>query len=455
MHRHPLPHHKRIPAVDNKIPQDQLDYITVYERAVHEQHYTRSRIIVVSLVLICVLLITWAKFAAIEEVTRGMGVVIPSGKIQTVQNLEGGIVEELLARDGDQVTQGQALIKIKNQGFESVFNEAQTTLDGLSLEIMRLEAELNQSPLDIDAKLGQAHPELARIQQELFQSNTQFLKNQQHILEEKIKQKQSQISKIRLKIKHLKKKAGLLKQQIDITKPLVDQKIESQTEFLELQRKQADIIEQKEMAASSIPELISQVNEMEKRKEELAITFRARAQKELGQALKKRASLIEKQETFKDQVSRTLVTAPSAGIVKQIHVNTLGQVIKPGMDLVEIVPLEDKLLIEARIRPSDIAFLHPGQKATVKITAYDFSIYGGLAGHVSRISADTLKDERNQTYFLVEIVTPKTNLGTQDNPLKIIPGMTVSVDIITGKKTILSYILKPLLKAKQNALTER
>ncbi|PID72363.1 MAG: hypothetical protein CSB34_02750 [Desulfobulbus propionicus] len=142
-------------------------------------------------------------------------------------------------------------------------------------------------------------------------------------------------------------------------------------------------------------------------------------------------------------------------MVKQVHVNTLGQVITPGMDLVEIVPVEDKLLIEARIRPSDIAFLHPGQKATVKVTAYDFSIYGGLSGKVARISADTLKDERNQTYFLVEIETPKTNLGTREKPLQIIPGMTVSVDIITGKKTILSYILKPLLKAKQNALTER
>ncbi len=439
----------------NQIPENQLDYISVYQRAVHEEHYTRSRIIVITLASLCVLMAIWAKFATIDEVTRGMGVVIPSGKIQTVQNLEGGIVEELLVRDGDQVVKGQALIKIKNQGFESVFNEARTTIDGLSMEIARLEAELNETNLVIDPEVTKKHPEIARIQQDLYQSNVRFFTNQQRILEEKISQKQSHIHKIRLQIKHLKKKAGLLKQQINITKPLVEQKIESQSDFLDLQRKQADIIEQLEMATSSIPELKSQLSEMKKKKEELAITFKARAQKELGQALQNRASLAEKQETFKDQVSRTLVTAPSAGIVKQIHVNTLGQVIRPGMDLVEIVPLEDNLLIEARIRPSDIAFLHPGQKATIKVTAYDFSIYGGLPGKVERISADTLKDERNQTYFLVEIQTPKTNLGTKDKPLKIIPGMTVSVDIITGKKTILSYILKPLLKAKQNALTER
>ncbi len=438
-----------------KIPHNQLDYISLYERALYEQHYSRSRIIVVSLVVICVLLILWAKFAAIDEVTRGMGVVIPSGKVQTVQNLEGGIVEELLVRDGDQVVKGQALIKIKNQGFESVFNEAKNTIEGLSLEIIRLEAELNERPLVIAPQLEEKSPEIARIQRELYQSNSNFLKNQQHILQEKIKQKQAQIAKIRLQIKHLKKKAGILKQQIDITRPLVEQQIESQSDFLDLQRKQADIVEQKEMAVSSIPELASQISEMKKKKEELIITFKARAQKELGEALKRKASLAEKQETFRDQVRRTLVTAPSAGIVKQIHVNTLGQVIKPGMDLVEIVPLEDNLLIEARIRPSDIAFLHPGQKATVKVTAYDFSIYGGLPGKVERISADTLKDERGQTYFLVEIVTPKTNLGTKEKPLKIIPGMVVSVDIITGKKTILSYILKPILKAKQNALTER
>ncbi len=437
------------------IPKDQLDYITVYERAVHEQHYTRSRSIVLTLVLTCVMLVGWAWLATVDEVTRGMGVVIPSGKIQTVQNLEGGIVEELLVRDGDEVVKGQALIKIKNQGFESVFNEAATSIEGLSLEIARLEAELNETPLVIDPELARKNPDIAQVQQELYQSNTRFLANQQRILEEKIKQKQSQITKLRLQIKHLKKKASLLKQQIDITQPLVERKIESQSDFLELQRKQTDILEEKEMATSSIPELVSQVSEMRKKKEELIITFKARAQKELSLALRNRASLEEKQETFKDQVRRTLVTAPSSGIVKQIHVNTLGQVIRPGMDLVEIVPLEDNLLIEARIRPSDIAFLHPGQKATVKVTAYDFSIYGGLAGRVERISADTLKDEQNQTYFLVEIVTPKTNLGTKDKPLKIIPGMTVSVDIITGKKTILSYILKPLLKAKQNALTER
>ncbi len=440
---------------NKKIHEQQLDYISVYQRAVHEEHYTRSRIIVVTLVVLCVLLVIWAKFATIDEVTRGMGVVIPSGKIQTVQNLEGGIVEELLVRDGDQVVKGQGLIKIKNQGFQSVFNEAKTSMDGLSMEIARLEAELNETELVIDPEIAKKHPEIARIQAELHQSNVNFLTNQRRILEERITQKQAQIAKIRLQIKHLKKKAGLLKQQVDITKPLVEQKIESQNNFLDLQRKQADIIEQLEMAASSIPELESQLSEMKKKKEELVITFKARAQRELGQALQNRASLTEKQETFKDQVSRTLVTAPSAGIVKQIHVNTLGQVIRPGMDLVEIVPLEDNLLIEARIRPSDIAFLHPGQKATVKVTAYDFSIYGGLPGKLARISADTLKDERNQTYFLVEIITPKTNLGTADKPLKIIPGMTVSVDIITGKKTILSYILKPLLKAKQNALTER
>ncbi len=437
------------------IPQDQLEYISIYQRAVHEQHYGRSRIIVVSLVGICALLIVWAKFAAIEEVTRGMGVVIPSGKIQMVQNLEGGIVEELLVRDGAQVVKGQPLIKIKNQGFESVLNEAKVTMDGLSLEIDRLEAELDGRELVIDPQLKKKIPEIAAVQMELYQSNIHFFRNQQRILEEKIKQKQAQITKFRLQGKHLRKKAGLLKEQIDITRPLVEQQIESRSDFLELKRKQADIQQQLEMASSSIPELLSQIDEMEKKKEELTISFQARAQKELSQALRNRTSLAEKQETFKDQVSRTLVRAPSAGIVKQIHVNTLGQVIKPGMDLVEIVPMEDNLLIEARIRPSDIAFLHPGQKATVKVTAYDFSIYGGLHGRVERISADTLEDERNQTYFLVEIVTPKTNLGTSDKPLKIIPGMTVSVDIITGKKTILSYILKPILKAKQNALTER
>ncbi len=217
----------------------------------------------------------------------------------------------------------------------------------------------------------------------------------------------------------------------------------------------AGIQERLGVARSSIPRLNSAVSELKKKIRELEISFNSRAQKELNDALAEIAKLKEKKVTFKDQVSRTHVKSPINGVVKQIFVNTIGGVVKPGMDLVEIVPMNETLLIEARIRPVDIAFIHVGQKATVKVTASDFSIYGGLKGVVSRISADALKDERGNTFFLVEIKADKMYLGTKNKPLKVIPGMTVSVDILTGKRSVLNYILKPILKARQNALSER
>ncbi len=438
----------------NRPDKIELEFIDSCERALIEQSPRHSRAIIICVTLFFISLLIWAYYAEIDQVTRGTGRVIPSGKIQSVQNLEGGIVEEILVRAGDEVKAGQPLIKIKNQGFESVFHASQGTIDGLKIEISRLESELEQTPFKIPSGLSKKNPDIARVQQGIYKGNIHFLDSQMKMLTEQINQKKARINTTKISISYLKKKEALIQKKIAIVTPLVERKIESESDFIDLKQQEADLGEKIDMAGSAIIELKSEIAAMEQKKKEVNISFRARARKELNEAIKNLSSLEEKQKAFKDQVSRTLVTAPSRGIVKIVYVNTVGQVVKPGMDLVDIVPIEESLLIEDRVKPSDIAFIHPGQKATVKVTAYDFSIYGGLKGEVVRISADTLKDERNQTYFLVEVKTEKTNLGTRERPLKIIPGMTVTVDIITGKKTILNYLLKPILRAKQNALTE-
>ena len=435
--------------------KDELEFMSNLSAAVQERTNRGARLIVFIIFIALIWLIVWAYYAELDEVTRGMGRVIPSSKIQIVQNLEGGIVEDILVKPGDQLEKGQPLLKIKNQRFQSTFEESKIRLNELYIKIARLKAEVGLSEFKLKPELASAWPDLVTTQKGLFKSNMGYLANQDQMIDLQVAQKRSEISEASGRIKSLNKNLALLSKQIKMIKPLVDRKIESETGYIQLQREKAGINERLGSARSSIPRLRNAINELSKKKEELQISFKTRAQKELNEALVEIAKLEEKKETFQDQVTRTLVKSPIKGVVKQMYVNTIGGVVKPGMDLVEIVPIEESLLIEAKIRPVDIAFLYPGQEATVKVTAYDFSIYGGLKGKVSRISADALRDERGQTYFLVEIKAEKMQLGTADKPLKIIPGMTVSVDILTGKKSVLNYILKPILKAKQNALSER
>lgn len=438
-----------------KFTQDEVAFVSNLSQALKEQTSKGARLIIFFSLVGVVWFVVWAYFAKLDEVTRGMGQVIPSSKVQMIQNLEGGIVEEILVKEGDEVKENQPLLKLKNQGFESTFKESKIHLLELKLQAIRLKAQLENKPFVVDKNISAKWQDLVEVQKGLYGLSMEFLENQQKIISSQIAQKKSQLNESRVKISHLRKKLSLVKKQIAITKPLVESRVESETNFLTLQRDRAQITQEISVTSSSLKGIQSAIKELEQKQKEFKISFDIKTQKELNDVLLKIAGLEEKQEDFADKVTRTLVRSPTKGIVKLLHVNTIGGVVKPGMDLVDVVPLEDSLLIEAKIKPVDIAFIHPGQKATVKVTAYDFSIYGGLEGEVVRISADTLKDEKNQTYFLVEIKTKKTDLGTAQKPMKIIPGMIVSVDILTGKKSILSYLLKPLLKAKQNALTER
>jgi adhesin transport system membrane fusion protein len=226
--------------------------------------------------------------------------------------------------------------------------------------------------------------------------------------------------------------------------------------MLKLQREVADLKGQIATAAQTIPRLESAITEAERQIEEQVLTFRQNARAELNQKAAELAVTTETMKSATDKVARSDLRAPVDGIVNRLHVTTVGGVVKAGEDLVEIVPLEDTLLVEARVRPADIAFIHPNQDAVVKITAYDFSIYGGLPGKVERISADTVFDEESrERFYTVTVRTDKASLGKGNVDLPIIPGMVASVDILTGKKSVLDYLLKPILKARYEALRER
>ncbi|GGU82501.1 HlyD family type I secretion periplasmic adaptor subunit [Pseudomonas laurentiana] len=400
-------------------------------------------------------MVLWANFAIIDEVTRGDGKAIPSSKLQKIQNLEGGIVAEIYAHEGQIVDAGAPLLRLDDTRFVSNVGETEADRLAMTLRVERLSAEVEDRPLHIADEIRKAVPNQANNEESLYQSRRQQLQNEIGGLQEQLVQRQQELREFSSKQAQYRNSLQLLRQEINMSEPLVSQGAISQVEVLRLKRAEVENRGQLDATSLAIPRAESAIKEVERKIEETRGKFRSEALTQLNEA---RTDLSKAQATGKaleDRVSRTLVTSPVRGIVKQLLVNTIGGVIQPGSDLVEIVPLDDTLLVEARIRPQDIAFLHPGQDAMVKFTAYDFTIYGGLKARLEQIGADTITDEDGNTFYVIKLRTDRSHLGTDEKPLLIIPGMVASVDIITGKKSVLSYLLKPIIRARAEALRER
>ncbi|CAK9891922.1 MULTISPECIES: HlyD family type I secretion periplasmic adaptor subunit [Pseudomonas] len=397
----------------------------------------------------------WANFAIIDEVTRGEGKAIPSSKLQKIQNLEGGIVAQIYAKEGEIVEIGDPLLRLDDTRFVSNVGETEADRLAMALRVERLSAEVEDRPLKIDEEIRKAAPSQAANEESLYQSRRQQLQDEIGGLQEQLVQRQQELREFSSKQGQYRNSLQLLRQEISMSEPLVAQGAISQVEVLRLKRAEVENRGQLDATSLAIPRAESAIKEVERKIDETRGKFRSEALTQLNEA---RTDLSKAQATGKaldDRVNRTLVTSPVRGIVKQLLVNTVGGVIQPGSDLVEIVPLDDTLLVEARIRPQDIAFLHPGQEAMVKFTAYDYTIYGGLKAKLEQIGADTITDEDKNTFYVIKLRTERSHLGSDDKPLLIIPGMVASVDIITGKKSVLSYLLKPIIRARAEALRER
>ena len=372
--------------------------------------------------------IIWANFAELDEVTRGSGKTIPSSQIQVVQNLEGGIVSEILVEEGQTVEKNQPLLRLDPVRFTSSLNESKLKYYELLAATARLSAEVENKLLTLPAEVLSVAPEIAKNARQLFESRRDELNANTKLLREQVAQRA--------------RSHALLKQEMEMSAPLVDEGAMSKVELLRIKRE--------------VNDLRGQLTEARNKLAETKVRFQTKALEELNQTKAELDRITESTLALKDRATRTLVRSPVKGIVKQLKVATVGGVIQPGMDLVEIVPLEDKLLIEAQIRPADIAFLHPGQKAMIKLSAYDFSIYGGLEAELEHISADSITNEEDgENYYLIRLRTKKNYLEKNGAKLNVIAGMTAEVDILTGKKTVLDYLLKPILKARETALRER
>jgi adhesin transport system membrane fusion protein len=438
-----------------KFDNDDLEYMESLSAAVLQTSVSSSRVILWIAVLLVAWFIVWASFSKIDERTSGEGKVVPSSQIQVVQNLEGGIISEILTKEGDKVKKGDILLKIDNKKFLSDFGQNEIKLYELQAKALRLKAQSTGKPFKASKELKEKIPAFIEGEYSLFKSAKNQLISKLKALNEELLQKKNELEEAKNKIELYNHNLDLLEREIKMTKPLVKQGVHSEVDFLKLKREKNDLIDKLESVKHDIVRLKSEIKEQKNKMVEAKLEFQNKAKEELNKTIAEIERVKKSIAPVEDQVKRTLVKSPVDGTINRLYVNTVGGVIKPGMDIAEIVPSHDTLLVEVKIKPSDIAFIHPGQKALVKFTAYDFSIYGGLDGEVVWISADTITDKKENSYYLVRIKTDRNYLGDENKKLMIIPGMIVTAQILTGKKTIMDYLLKPILKAKNNALTER
>lgn len=408
---------------------------------------------ILTIALFFVVFLLWADNASLEEVTRGDGRIIPSSQTQVVQHLEGGIVAAILVREGEIVDRGQALMRIENVVAESELAEKRQRYVSLLANAARLRAEAEGEPATAFPPLVLAEaPEIAEAERRLFDRRREQLGQQIQILEDQRRQKIQEEQELLGKRDSMRRQLAIAQEEIDLLQPLVDSGVAPRLDLIRVRQKIEDL--QSELGATelALPRVRSAISEARERLNEKTSAFRTEAQRELNAVQVEAATLREEITAGVDRVTRTEIRSPVRGTVNTLLINTIGGVVRPGDPVVEIVPLEDTLLVEARIRPADRAELWPGQKAVVKVTAYDYSIFGGLDAELVDISADTITDEQGDTFYRIRLRTDQTELGAD---MPIIPGMTASVDILTGEKTVLQYLLKPILRARQNALRER
>jgi membrane fusion protein, adhesin transport system len=403
------------------------------------------------------LFILWASFATLDELTRGEGRVVPSSEVQKIQSLEGGIIDEFLVHEGDTVTKGQPLIRMRDIQATSDLGVNRKKYLGLKAKITRLKAlaEGSGEAPQFDDEVMKGAPESVREEMDSFRATMNNQRSQLDVLQSQLTQKESEVNELNSRVSDLRASLAITAEQRNVIAPLVERGSASKVELLQIQREMKDKQTELNSAQTSLPRAQSAIREVEARINELKSASKADAQTDLAAATAEMNAISESLAALQDRKMRTELKSPAVGVVQSIKITTVGGVVKPGDEVIEVVPSDAPLLVEARVKPSDIAFLHPGQQATVKITAYDYSIYGGLKGEVVDISADSITDEKGQTFYRVRIRTPQTYLIHNGQRLNIIPGMVAHADILTGKRTVMEYLLKPFIKTIDQAMRER
>lgn len=397
----------------------------------------------------------WAHTAPIEQVTSGQGTVIPSRQVQVVQSLEGGIITQILVRGGDRVAEGQALLHIDDKQILSAFQESRANQLALLAQINRLRAEIAGGDVAFPDEVMQEAPDIAADELALLEARRREHESTLAVLGQQRVQRRQEIQELRTRAEQARETKRLIDEEIRMLEPIVERGATSRVNLLRLQREASQLQGTVSSAELAIPRAQAALEEVEQRVAETNARFRSRAQEELNKATVEYRALSEVMTGERDRIRRTVLASPVDGVVKQLRVTTVGQVVRPAEPLIEIVPSDDSLLIEARIRPADIAFLRPDLPARVRFTAYDFTRYGGLDAQLETIGADTVVDENGESFYEVAVRTEGHLQDRDGEPLPIIPGMIAQVDILTGERTVLEYLLSPVLRARYTALRER
>lgn len=418
-----------------------------------QQDPIRARAFLYGVLLTVVALLVWSYFAAIDEVTRGSGRVIPSSQLQRVQTFDGGVVQEILVREGQLVEAGQVLMRVDPTRFVSSFRENRAQALSLEARAERLRALITDTPFDPSENLRAEAPGIVAQEREVYESRREELREQENILQDRIHQRQEELREAQAKRDTAQREANMSSQELNLTRPLLQSGAVSEVDILRLQREVSRATGERDQAAAAVSRLESAVEEARNQLSELGIERRSDWRNDLAQVMGDLSALDESSAGLQDRVRLAEVRSPVDGVVQRLNINTIGGVAQQGQEVVEIVPSDDQLLVEAKIAPQDIAFLRPGQPATIKLTAYDFAIYGGLQAELDHISADTITDDNDNTFYLVRV---RALDGEEVNQqLAVIPGMTAQVDIMTGKRTVMQFMLKPVLRAWSDSMGER
>jgi membrane fusion protein, adhesin transport system len=429
-----------------------VDWMDDADRALLEQEPLRARGMLYVVAAVLVLLIGWSSVAELDQVTRGEGKVIPSQQVQIVQSVDGGVVTEILTKEGRIVEAGELLVRLDATRFTSNLRESAAELMALQAKSARLRAVTSGKPFEIEPALTAAIPDVVAQEKALYDSMSDELRAGRTIAEQQLGQREQERVGLVAKLEQARRGLELASQELKVTRPLLKSGSVSEVEILRLEREVAQMRGERDQVSAQISQVDAAISEARRKVEEFELTFLNQQREALSEVTARINSLQEGNAGLSDRVKQTDIRSPVRGTVKRLFQNTIGGVVQPGKEVCEIVPLDDTLLLEARVKPKDIAFLRPGQSALVKFTAYDFVIYGGLEAVVDHIGADTVMDEKGNPFYTVRVRTLESSLGDE---MPIIPGMVAEVDVLTGKKTVLASLLKPILRARQYALTER
>ncbi len=397
----------------------------------------------------------WANFATLDEVAVTEGEVVPQGKVKMIQHLEGGIVEALFVTEGDLVKAGAPLLQLDLASSGTNLEELQVRLDSELLVRARLVAEANGSEIEFPQDAATKRPTLANSQRQAFDARKRELASTLNVMNQQVKQKQAETAELLARRKAVQRNFKLASERLKISKSLLGEGLTAKIEHLELEAEVESLEGEFRVLQSTLPKVQAAVEEAEQRAKEGQIRFRREARDELGNVEQNVARINELITQAEEQGSRAEITSPIDGIVKNMRYNTVGGVVRPGEPILEIVPTSDELVVEGKLNPTERGFIREGLPAVIKISTYDFARYGGLDGTVIRVAPDTSLNEDGTPYFKVIVRTDKNFLGASEGELPITPGMQATIDIHTGKKSVMDYLIRPILKLRHEAFRER